>query len=140
MKRAGFDYCVSISVPWVLDPSPHCPPNQGNLTLSLNSLIEEREKSNQEETPDARNDVLTRFCLIWRVIDFTTSEIMPRKNSKTSKRTKISPAKRGNRYVRRNKQGELKKEVKFGRSLAADRRTKGKKKVPKGQGGRGDTV
>jgi hypothetical protein len=62
-----------------------------------------------------------------------------RKSSKTSKRTLIAPRKRGKRYVRRNRQGEFKKEVKVGRSLAADRKRKAKKTVPKGQGDRGDT-
>jgi hypothetical protein len=36
-------------------------------------------------------------------------------------------------------QGEFKKEVDVGRSLAADRRQHSKTKVPKGQGDRGDT-
>ncbi|HEX4632087.1 MAG TPA: hypothetical protein VH188_14100 [Chthoniobacterales bacterium] len=61
-----------------------------------------------------------------------------KKSSKTSKRTLIEPHKGDRRYVRRNKKGEFKKEVDVGRSLAADRRTKSKTKVPKGQGGRGD--
>ena len=41
-------------------------------------------------------------------------------------------------YLRRNKQGEFKKEVTVGRSLAADRRQKAKTKVAKGDGDRGD--
>jgi len=62
-----------------------------------------------------------------------------RKKSKTGKRTLIAPAKRGKRYVRRNKAGQFKKEVSMGRSLSADRRRKAKTKVPKGQGDRGET-
>ena len=62
-----------------------------------------------------------------------------KKASKTSKRTTIEPHKGDKRYVRRNKQGEFKKEVNVGRSLAADRRSKAKTKVKKGQGDRGDT-
>lgn len=62
-----------------------------------------------------------------------------RKNSQTGKRTLIAPAKRGKRYVRRNKAGQFKKEVSVGRSLSADRRRKAKTKVPKGQGDRGET-
>lgn len=62
-----------------------------------------------------------------------------RKSSKTSKRTLIEPHKGDRRYVRRNKRGEFKTEVNVGRSLAADRRKKSSKKVPKGQGDRGDT-
>jgi hypothetical protein len=58
---------------------------------------------------------------------------------KTSKRTLLEPHKGDRRYVRRNKQGEFKKEVNVGRSLAADRRRKSSKKVPKGQGDRGET-
>jgi hypothetical protein len=57
---------------------------------------------------------------------------------KTNKRTVIEPHKGDRRYVRRNKQGEFKKEVSVGRSLAADRRTKATTIVPKGQGDRGD--
>jgi len=64
---------------------------------------------------------------------------MPRKAaSKTSKRTVIEPHKGDKRYVRRNKQGEFKKQVSVGRSLAADKRRTAKTKVPKGQGDRGD--
>ena len=61
-----------------------------------------------------------------------------KKSSKTSKRTVIEPKKGDRRYVRRNKQGEFKKEVKVGRSLATDRKRKAKTKVKKGQGDRGD--
>ena len=61
-----------------------------------------------------------------------------KKSSKTSKRTIIAPAKRGKRYVRRNKAGQFKKQVGVGRSLAADRRPTAKTKVAKGQGDRGD--
>ena len=57
---------------------------------------------------------------------------------KTSKRTVVEPHKGDKRYVRRNKQGEFKKEVDVGRSLAVDRRSKAKTKVKKGQGDRGD--
>jgi hypothetical protein len=62
-----------------------------------------------------------------------------RGESKISKRTTIEPHKGDRRYVRRNKQGEFKKEVNVGRSLAADRRRRAKTKVKKGQGDRGDT-
>jgi hypothetical protein len=61
-----------------------------------------------------------------------------RTKSKTSKRTVVEPHKGDKRYVRRNKKGEFKKEVNMGRSLAADRRSKAKTTVPKGQGDRGD--
>jgi hypothetical protein len=64
---------------------------------------------------------------------------MPAKTkAKTSKRTIIEPHKGDKRYVRRNKKGEFKKEVDVGRSLAADRRSKAKTSVSKGQGDRGD--
>ena len=62
-----------------------------------------------------------------------------RTKSRTSKRELIAP-KGSKRYVRRNPQGEFKKEVNVGRSLAADRRRHAKTKVPKGQGDRGDTT
>ena len=61
-----------------------------------------------------------------------------KKASKTSKRTVIEPHSGDRRYVRRNKEGEFKKEVSVGRSLAADRRQKAKTKVSKGQGDRGE--
>jgi hypothetical protein len=64
---------------------------------------------------------------------------MPTKTkSKTGKRTVIEPKKGDRRYTRRNKQGEFKKQVKVGRSLAADRKRSAKTKVKKGQGDRGD--
>lgn len=58
--------------------------------------------------------------------------------SKTSKRTLIEPHPGDKRYVRRNKKGEFTNQVDVGRSLAADRRSKAKTKVKKGQGDRGD--
>jgi protein subunit release factor B len=61
-----------------------------------------------------------------------------KKKSKTSKRTVIEPHKGDRRYARRNKEGEFKKQVNVGRSLAADRKRKAKTKVKKGQGDRGD--
>ena len=61
-----------------------------------------------------------------------------KKKSKTSKRTVIEPHKGDRRYVRRNKEGEFKKQVSVGKSLSADRKRKAKTKVPKGQGDRGD--
>ena len=61
-----------------------------------------------------------------------------KKKSKTSKRTVIEPKKGDRRYVRRSKKGEFKKQVKVGKSLAADRKRSAKTKVKKGQGDRGD--
>jgi hypothetical protein len=61
------------------------------------------------------------------------------RKSKTGKRTVIEPRKGDKRYVRRDKKGQFKNEVKVGRSLLADRKRKAKKTVPKGQGDRGDT-
>jgi hypothetical protein len=61
-----------------------------------------------------------------------------RAGRKTSKRTVIEPRKGDRRYVRRNQEGEFKKEVSAGRSLAADRRKSAKTTVKKGQGDRGD--
>ena len=64
---------------------------------------------------------------------------MPAKRkSKTSKRTVIEPHKGDRRFARRNKQGEFKKQVRAGSSLAADRKRNAKTKVKKGQGDRGD--
>ena len=70
----------------------------------------------------------------------TTSAKKRTNSSKTSKRTLIEPSKGDRRFVRRNKKGQFKDVVDVGRSLAADRRRKSKKTVPKGQGDRGDTA
>ncbi len=64
---------------------------------------------------------------------------MPAKKKSTSKRELIEPTKGDKRYVRRDAKGQFKDVVDVGRSLAADKRSKAKKKVPKGQGDRGDT-
>ena len=61
-----------------------------------------------------------------------------KKKNKTTRRTVIEPKKGDRRYVRRNKKGEFKKEVKVGSSLAADSKRTAKTKVKKGQGDRGD--
>ena len=63
-----------------------------------------------------------------------------KKKSKTGKRTVIEPKKGDRRYLRRNKKGEFGKQVKTGRSLAADRKRNAKTKVKKGQGDRGDVA
>jgi hypothetical protein len=57
----------------------------------------------------------------------------------TSRRELIEPTKGDKRYVRRNAKGEFNKVVDVGKSLSSDKRTTAKKKVPKGQGDRGDT-
>ena len=58
--------------------------------------------------------------------------------SQRSRRELIAP-KGSKRYVRRNRQGQFKKQVSVAHSLATDRRRRAKTKVPKGQGDRGDT-
>ncbi|MEA3212405.1 MAG: hypothetical protein QOE70_5462 [Chthoniobacter sp.] len=63
---------------------------------------------------------------------------MPTKR-KVSKREVIEPNKGDKRFVRRKSDGTFGKTVAVGKSLSADSRTKAKKKVPKGQGDRGDT-
>ena len=54
------------------------------------------------------------------------------------KRELIEPHEGDKRYVRRDENGQFKKEVDVGRSLAADRRQHAKTKAGKGQGDRGD--
>lgn len=61
-----------------------------------------------------------------------------KKTNKTSKRTVIEPHKGDRRFARRNIEGEFKKQVSVGSSLAADRKRTAKTKVKKGQGDRGD--
>ena len=63
---------------------------------------------------------------------------MPTKKKATSRRELIEPTKGDKRYVRRNVKGEFNKVVDVGKSLSSDKRTTAKKKVPKGQGDRGD--
>ena len=58
---------------------------------------------------------------------------------KATSRRRIEPTKGDKRYVRRNAKGEFNKVVDVGKSLSSDKRTTAKKKVPKGQGDRGDT-
>jgi hypothetical protein len=55
-----------------------------------------------------------------------------------SKRELIEPQRGDKRYVRRDEEGQFKKEVDVGKSLAADRRTNAKTRVKSGQGDRGD--
>jgi hypothetical protein len=62
---------------------------------------------------------------------------MPSKT--TSKRELVEPHTGDKRYVRRKADGTFGKTVDVGRSLSADKRTKAKTKVAKGQGDRGDT-
>lgn len=64
---------------------------------------------------------------------------MPTKKKASSRRELIEPTKGDKRYVRRNAKGEFNKVVDVGKSLSSDKRTTAKKKVPKGQGDRGDT-
>jgi len=54
-----------------------------------------------------------------------------------AKRELIAP-KGDKRYIRRDEKGRIKESDDVGRSLAADRRTKAKTVVPKGQGDKGD--
>ena len=54
-------------------------------------------------------------------------------------RETIQPHERDKRYARRDEHGRFTEDqVKLGKSLAADRRTKAKAVVSKGQGDRGD--
>lgn len=56
-----------------------------------------------------------------------------------SKREVIQPHKGDKRYARRDKEGQFTNDqVNVGKSLGADRRSKAKTVVPKGQGDRGD--
>ena len=63
---------------------------------------------------------------------------MPTKKKAASTRQLIEPTKGDKRYVRRSTKGEFNKVVDAGKSLSSDKRTAAKKKMPKGQGDRGD--
>lgn len=61
------------------------------------------------------------------------------KSKRTSGKRELIDTKRGGkRYVRRAGAGQFKESDQVSRSLSADRRTKAKTKVKKGQGDRGD--
>ena len=62
---------------------------------------------------------------------------MPAKKASSSKRELINTGS-DKRYVRRDAKGQFKETDDVGKSLQADRRTKAKKTVPKGQGDKGD--
>ena len=62
---------------------------------------------------------------------------MPAKKKSSSKRELIDTGS-DKRYVRRDAKGQFKESDDVGKSLAADRRTKAKTTVPKGQGDKGD--
>lgn len=64
---------------------------------------------------------------------------MPAKTKATSRRELIEPHKDDKRFLRRKPDGTFGKTVEVARSLSADKRTTAKKKVPKGQGDRGET-
>lgn len=65
---------------------------------------------------------------------------MPATQKRTgSKREVIEPHKGDKRYVRRKADGTFGKTVDIGKSLSSDKRTTAARKVPKGQGDRGDT-
>jgi hypothetical protein len=57
---------------------------------------------------------------------------------KAAKRERINTKVGGTRLLRRRRDGRFKESDQLGTSLAADRRTKAKTKVPSGQGDRGD--
>jgi hypothetical protein len=59
--------------------------------------------------------------------------------SMARKREEIEPNEGDKRYIRRDESGQFSDEqVDVGRSLAADRQSKSKTTVPKGQGDKGD--
>ncbi len=65
---------------------------------------------------------------------------MPTKKQSPSHRELIEPNPGDKRYVRRKADGTFGKTVDQGKSLSADSRREAKKKVPKGQGDRGETT
>jgi hypothetical protein len=63
---------------------------------------------------------------------------MPKTKKSASKRELIEPHQGDKRYVRRKADGTFGKTVDVGSSLSADKAHTAKKKVPQGQGDRGD--
>jgi hypothetical protein len=85
----------------------------------------------------SRHERSNPYHIGWHAKCFEKLEV---RRMPASKRTLVKPHKDDERYVRRNADGEFtEKQADVGKSLAADRRTKAKKVVPKGQGDRGDT-
>ena len=72
------------------------------------------------------------------VSEVKEDRIMQTKKKTASKREVTQPHQGDTRYVRRNADGTFGKTVDVGKSLSADKRRTAKKKVPKGQGDRGD--
>jgi hypothetical protein len=72
------------------------------------------------------------------IVELRRKQLMPTEKKSSSKRELIEPTKGDKRYVRRKADGTFGKTVDVGKSLAADRKQTAKKKVPKGQGDRGD--
>ena len=71
------------------------------------------------------------------ILEFFMAKKKASRSKNASKRTLISPQ-GDKRYVRRDSRGRIKESDDMGRSLAADRRTRAKRKAPKGQKDRGD--
>ena len=61
-----------------------------------------------------------------------------KKSTKSASKRELIDTGSDKRYMRRDPEGRFDESDDMGRSLAADRRTPAKKKVPKGQGDRGD--
>ena len=73
-----------------------------------------------------------------RAGDFGVRSLITRRRIMSSREI-IQPHPGDKRYARRNAEGQFtENQVDVGKSLAADRRSKAKKIVPKGQGDRGD--
>jgi hypothetical protein len=87
--------------------------------------------------------IVTKFYIRNQTIERSfwsiSCKLSERENSMAIKRETIEPHKGDKRYARRDESGHFTKaQVSVGKSLAADRRTKSKTVVPKGQGDRGD--
>ncbi|MDL5051993.1 hypothetical protein QQ056_00165 [Oscillatoria laete-virens NRMC-F 0139] len=68
----------------------------------------------------------------------TATKTKPKAKRKVSSKRELIDTGSDKRYVRRDKKGRFNESDDVGRSLAADRRSKSKKKVKSGQGDRGD--
>jgi hypothetical protein len=63
---------------------------------------------------------------------------MPTRTRGPAKKRELLAPRGSRRFVRRDTEGKFEESDHAGRSLAADRRRKARKKVPKGQGDKGD--
>src|SRR5436190_24331508 len=90
-----------------------------------------------DQGPQVNNSLVESFYKLYLDMQKRSSTTRTRTQRKSSKRQLINTGS-DKRFVRRNAKGQFKESDDVGRSLAADRRVKAKKKTKAGYGDRGD--